>query len=79
MNSRKDPSPAPPAGASNSAGKLTKRLRDGGRLRGRGPSALTLACCAGVVVVSVWAPVNRAQLILSAVAVIAIWLRPQDN
>jgi hypothetical protein len=77
--SRKDASLAPAAGAANRAGRLAKRLPGGGQLRGRVTSALVLACCAGLVVVAIWAPVARAQLVLSAVAVVAIWLRPQNK
>jgi hypothetical protein len=56
-----------------------KKLSGGGQLRGLVTSALPLACCVGLVVVAIWAPVARAQLILSAVAVVAIRLRPQDK
>ena len=79
MNSSKDVTRAPAVRAANRAGRLTKKLPGGGQPRGRVPAALMLACCGGLVVVSVWAPVARAQLILSAVAIIAIWLRPADK
>jgi hypothetical protein len=71
--------PAPAARAANRAGRPAKKLPGGGQLRGRVTSALVVACCGGLVVVTIWAPVARAQLILSAVAIIAIWLRPQDK
>jgi hypothetical protein len=71
--------PAPAARAANRAGSPAKKLPGGGQLRGRVTSALVVACCGGLVVVTIWAPVARAQLILSAVAIIAIWLRPQDK
>jgi hypothetical protein len=79
VNSKQDASPAPAAGAANRASRLTKKLLGGEQLRGKVPSALILACCGGLVVVTIWAPVARAQLILSAVAIIAIWLRPADK
>jgi hypothetical protein len=71
--------PAPAARAANRAGSPAKKLPGGGQLRGGVTSALVVACCGGLVVVTIWAPVARAQLILSAVAIIAIWLRPQDK
>ena len=79
MNPGQETSPGPAAGAANKASRLAKKLPGGGRLRGRVPSALILAGCGSLVVVSIWAPVARAQLILSAVAIIAIWLRPADK
>lgn len=79
MNSSKDVTRASAAGAANRAGRPAKKLPGGGQLRGRVSSALALACCGGLVIVSIWAPVARAQLILSAVAIIAIWLRPADK
>lgn len=79
MNSSKDVTRAPAVRAADRAGRLTKKLPDGGQPRGRVPSVLILACCGGLVVVSIWAPVPRAQLILSAVAIIAIWVRPADK
>jgi hypothetical protein len=79
VNSTKETSPGPAAGAASRASRLARKLPGGEQLRGRVPSALILACFGGLVVVSVWAPVARAQLILSAVAIIAIWLRPADK
>ena len=79
MNSRKETIPGQAAGAAGVAGKPPKKLTGGEQLRGKVPSALVLACCGGLVVVTIWAPVARAQLILSAVAIIAIWLRPADK
>jgi hypothetical protein len=79
VNSRKETIPGQAAGAAGGAGKLPKNLTGRDQLRGRVPSALILACCVGLVVVTIWAPVARAQLILSAVAIIAIWLRPADK
>ena len=44
-------------------------------------SALIAAVCCGVVVIALWAPVARAQLILSElpvlVAIATAWFRPQ--
>jgi hypothetical protein len=79
VKSSKGMHPAPAARAANRAGSPAKKLPGGGQLRGRVTSALVLACCAGQVVVAIWAPVARAQLVLSAVAVVAIWLRPQNK
>jgi hypothetical protein len=79
VNSSKDVTRVPAARAANRAARLAKKLPGGGQLRGRVTAALILACCGGLVVVSIWAPVARAQLILSAVAIVAIWLRPQDK
>jgi hypothetical protein len=79
MNARNETSPGPAAGAANRTSRLAKKLPGGGQPRGRVPPALILACCGALVVVSIWAPVARAQLILSAVAIIAIWLRPADK
>jgi len=79
VKSSKGMHPAPAARAANRAGRPAKKLPGGGQLRGRVTSALVVACCGGLVVVTIWAPVARAQLILSAVAIIAIWLRPQDK
>lgn len=67
------------ARATNKAKRVTKKPARVDRGGGRGPSLLILACCGGIVVVAMWAPVTRAQLILSAVAVIAIWLRPVEK
>jgi hypothetical protein len=58
---------------------MTKKLRGGKRRHSRVPSILILAGCCGMVVVAFWAPVARAQLILSAGAIIAVWFRPPDR
>jgi hypothetical protein len=58
---------------------MTKRLSGGKRRYGRLPSVLIVAGCCGLVVVAAWAPVARAQLVLSAVAIIAVWFRPPDK
>jgi hypothetical protein len=53
-----------------------EKLSGGKRRPGRVPSVLILAGCCGLVVVATWVPVARAQLVLSAVAIIAVWFRP---
>jgi hypothetical protein len=40
---------------------------------------MIVAGCCGLVVVALLAPVARAQLILSAVAIIAVMFRPPDR
>lgn len=54
-----------------------EELSGGKRRPGRVPWVLIVAGCCGLVVVATWAPVARAQLVLSAVAIIvAVWFRP---
>lgn len=58
---------------------MTKNLPRGKRRHGRVASVLIVAGGCGLVVVALSAPVARAQLILSAVAVIAVWFSPPDK
>jgi hypothetical protein len=58
---------------------MTKDLPRGKRGHGRVPSVLIVAGGCGLVVVALSAPVARAQLILSAIAVIAVWFSPPDK
>jgi hypothetical protein len=58
---------------------MAKKLSGGMWRHGRVPSVLIVAGCCGLVVVAAWAPVARAQLVLSAVAIIAVWCRPPDK
>jgi Flp pilus assembly protein TadB len=67
------------ANRANRARRTTKKLRGGKQPRERIPPVLILAGCCGMVVVAVWAPVARAQLILSAVALIAVCVRTPDK
>jgi hypothetical protein len=56
-----------------------EKLAGGKRRHGRVASVLIVAGCCGLVVVAAWAPVTRAQLVLSAVAIIVVWFRPPDK
>jgi len=54
---------------------MTTKLPDDNRRPGGVPPALIVAGWLGLGVIAVWAPVARAQLIFSAVAIIAVWIR----
>jgi hypothetical protein len=54
---------------------MTKKLLDDDRRPGGVPPALIVAGWCGLGVIAVWAPVARAQLIFSAVAIIAVWIK----
>jgi hypothetical protein len=57
---------------------MMKKLPGGNRCPGGVSAALIAAgCCVGVI--AVWAPVARAQLIFSAVAILAVWFKRPDN
>jgi hypothetical protein len=58
---------------------MSKELAGGKRRLGGVSSVMIVAGCCGLVVVAVLAPVARAQLILSAVAIIAVMFRPPDK
>jgi len=58
---------------------MAKELPAGKRRHGGVPSVMIVAGCCGLVVVAVLAPAARAQLILSAVAIIAVVVRPPDK
>jgi hypothetical protein len=58
---------------------MARELPGGKRRHGGVPSVMIVAGCCGLVVVAVLAPVARAQLILSAVAIIAVMFRPPDK
>jgi hypothetical protein len=79
VNSTRLTSPGPTAGAKSRAGRMANELPGGKRRHGGVPSVLVVAGCCALVVVAVLAPVARAQLILSAVAIIAVMFRPPDK
>jgi hypothetical protein len=79
VNSTRLTSPGPTGGVKDTAGRIAKALRRGERPHGRVPPVLIVAGCCGLVVVALLAPVARAQLILSAVAIIAVMFRPPDK
>lgn len=54
---------------------MTKKLLDDNRRPGGVPLALIVAGWCALGVIAVWAPVARAQLIFSAVAIIAVWIK----
>jgi hypothetical protein len=57
---------------------MAKKLFGGNRCPDSVSAELIVAvCCVGVI--AMWAPVARAQLILSAVAVLAVWFKPPDK
>ena len=55
---------------------MKKQQGDNQRPGGSVSSALFAAGCCGISVIAVWAPATRAQLILSAVAILAVWFKP---
>jgi hypothetical protein len=57
---------------------MMKKLLGGNRCPSSDSAAVFVAgCCVGVI--AVWAPVARAQLILSAIAILAVWFKQQDR
>jgi hypothetical protein len=54
---------------------MTNKLPDGNRGPGSVPPALIVAGWCAMGVIAVWAPVARAQLIFSAVAILAVWIK----
>jgi hypothetical protein len=77
-DSMKDKNPDPAEAATRKARKMTDKRPEGTTLHSR-ISVVIVACCCGILVIAAWAPVARAQLILSALAVIAVWFRPPDK
>ena len=79
VNSTRLTKPDPTVGAKSRARMRPEKLPGAKRHHGTVPSVLIVAACCGLVVVAALAPVARAQLILSAVAIIAVWFRPSDK
>lgn len=58
---------------------MTQEPPGGKRRHGRVSSLLIAAGCSGMIVLAAWAPVARAQLILSAIAIAAVWFKPPEK
>jgi hypothetical protein len=58
---------------------MAKEPLDDKQRHSRTDTILILAGCCGMVVVTIWAPVARAQLILSAAAIVAVLFRRPDK